>query len=191
MSELSRPHAGRDLLRTYSIEAIPSGESKLISAADTAIITDKRIRNIASLSNRRQGTQLVVHKNPDGSVWVWNDPNPRAIDEKQLSFFDKLIALQGQFDLAKGDVIRQADIHGEIMEVLATMQAREKDAISALRHRSKNAVWQPLEVVLQYYKIPKERWMLFPERLRSRKHLEASIEITKRMRAEAQANDKA
>lgn len=174
--------------RAMMLQNMPLTYHVTIDADKAANMGHALIRREVSLINRNHSLFLQCHKNEDGSMTIWN--NPEVPERVRGEHFERLVSLQramrdyqglkSQSDDPNAYIPEMLDIQGQIDECL---QALKGNANAPKVYQSPGKIHQPLNVILDHLAITEDIWNLLPPREQLKQRIKAQIEIRERVRA--------
>ena len=174
--------------KALQLEKMPPGEHWTIEPKWVVIWGEMWIRRNASGVNHKYNIYLQCHKNKDGSLTVWHNPE-RKLQNKSAAF-DKLLWLRKQLEEYRRRKADDSHPNAYIEELLA-IQDQINSALEELQHSDGeplknrgNAIHQPLPVILEFYGINEKVWNLLPKRVQGRNKIQAEVAIKNKRRAE-------
>jgi hypothetical protein len=146
-------------------------------------------RITVSRLNTQFSIYLQCHKNKDGSLTIWHNPEPKPVQRKSAAF-DKLVWLREKLEGYRLQKAEAKDPNAYLAEMLATQEQIDATLIDLQynegdpRKLRGNAVHQPLPVILEFYGLTEAIWKALPKRLQLQKKIQAEVAIKNRRRAE-------
>ena len=173
--------------KAMQLETMPPTYHITLFAEVVSQLGESFIRRSCSRLNATHNIFLQCHKNKDGSLTVWHNPNKP--NKKHSEAFDKLVQLRREMDSLKKEREKNQGSNAILAEMF-TVQDGIDAVIAELRHsdgeprkRRGNAIHQPLSVILEFYGITQDIWDMLPPRIQAKKKIQAEVEIKNRRRA--------
>jgi len=173
--------------KAMQLETLPPTYYVKLIAELVLQLGERWIRCAVSSLNNRYNIFLQCHKNKDGSLSIWH--NPEKPNKQRSAAFDKLVALRRLLDDYKKQKALNPNPNAflqemfEVQDQIDALLNELKYAPNEPRKRRGNAIHQPLNVVLEFYSITQDIWDLLPPRVQARKKIQAEVAIKNRRRA--------
>jgi hypothetical protein len=176
-------------LKALQLESMPPTYHFTIEQERVTQWGEAWIRVSVSHINARNNIYLQCHKNKDGSLTIWHNPDTK--EQSKTVTFDKLVWLRKQMDEYRERRLSDPNpnsnaflnemlaIQDQIDEILEKLRYSEGEP----RKRRGNAIHQPLNVILEFYSITQDIWDLLPPRVRVRKKIQAEVAIKNQRKA--------
>lgn len=175
--------------RALQLHRMPPCESWSLSSDTVKLWEEMWIRRSVSALNTQFGIYLQCHKNKDGSLTIWHNPEPKPVQRKSAAF-DKLVWLREKLEGYRRQKDEAANPNAYLTEMLATQEQIDATLIELQYNEGEprklrgNAVHQPLSVILEFYGLTEAIWKSLPKRLQLQKKIQAEVAIKNRRRAE-------
>ena len=170
--------------KALQLQKMPIGEHWTIDQPIVGDWKENWMRLEVSRYNARYNINLKCHKNKDGSITIWHSPEPR--EQLKSVAFDRLLRLRKDLDelRLKQDYSQTPNqyleemfaIQNQIEKTVEELQYNETEP----RKKRNGSMAQPLPVILGFYGLTRDIWEKLPAKLRTKKWVQAEIEIKRR-----------
>lgn len=158
-----------------AVDDLNPNQHYMVSSEDAAQLNEKTLRTRVSERNQQCGSNLRVHKDANGALWIWYDPAPRTTSLKYNPLFTEYVEARRAYDVAtaSGNIAECNRLIGRITELHYAIENTHKER----QRKRKGSTYITDEQAIKQLSLTKALWEMIPPRDRLQLKIRAGVEI--------------